>query len=215
MKKLLIPLLLISLTAVASEPLWKKIYFRADGGAGVIQKTNVSEFKNSPVYSGGIGFNFNEMFRADLNFQHRKIKADITKSKANSLLKNADSNVVFLNGYFNLTDFEEMTPYLTAGIGYGSNKTKDSFKDNGNIRTFGSGKKTSQLVWNVGAGTTYNIYKNLNLDFAYRFVNLGNLEFKDTGQKIISTGASVPVNFTSNSKNAKSHELTLGVILKL
>ena len=215
MKKLLMPLLFVSLTAVASDPLWKKLYIRADGGVDAISATKASKFKYSPVYGVGVGFTFNEMFRADINFQHRKIDGDIKREKTNSLLRKADSNSIFLNGYFNLTDFTDMTPYLMAGVGYISNKTKDATKDQGNLRTFATGSKSSKMTWNVGVGITYNLHENIKADFGYKFLGLGDFKFTNTGQKLISTGTNIPVKFSADSKNVRSHEVTLGVVFKL
>ena len=204
----------LTTTSFANEPLWKKLYFRADGGVDFIQKTKNSDFKNSAVYGGGIGVAFNEMFRADLNFQRRNIHAGLRQTRS-SILKKADSDSVFLNGYFNLTDFEYMTPYLTAGVGYISNGTYDTFVDSGNIRTFGYGMRSKGIAWNVGVGTTYALHEHLNLNFGYRFVNLGDFKFKNTGRKSIATNSNLNSSFNANSYNVKSHELTLGVIIKL
>ena len=205
MKKLIISMLCMSLTAVASEPLWKKIYFRADGGYTFpLKAAKGVELKNTPVYGGGIGFKINEIFRSDINIQVRSNEADKKR-----LFKNIDSTTLWLNNTVNLTDFEEMTPYFTFGLGVSSNKVKPysdlNFLGTGASISTRSNKENS-FAWNVGAGTTLQLTRNVNLDFAYKFANLGRAALNGTNSAVGE------YKFT---RKLRAHELLAGVIINL
>lgn len=198
----------ISLNAAASEPAWKKIYFRADGGVGFPQKINNKgiqyNFKNTPVYGAGLGFKINDMFRTDINFQHTELKAP----NSNNIFNKTGSDAIFLNGYFNLTDFEPMTPYFTAGVGYAMNNTKNSRKVQGSVVTTAEGVKTKSFAWNVGAGVKSQIYKQVDFDFAYRFINIGDIKMKN----VIEDGDQLP---SIHLKKNNAHQLTVGIIFNM
>jgi opacity protein-like surface antigen len=207
-KKIVPSLLLVATTALASDSLLNKVYVRADGGVGFPQSAKSRglsyQFKNTPLYGAGLGFKINEMFRTDINFQHMDLKS----SKSDSIFKQSANNSVFLNGYFNLTDFEQMTPYVTAGVGYAMNNTKSNRKEQGSIVTTADGEKTKTFVWNVGCGMQFHVYKKIKFDFAYRFVNVGDIKMKNV---VEDDDPLSPIHL----KNNKVHQLTMGIAFNL
>jgi opacity protein-like surface antigen len=210
MKKFLIAMTLISLNAYASEPLWKKFYFRADGGGSFPLKTHGSaKLETIPFYGGGLGFKFNEFFRSDLNIQMRNNKA-----VKEQLYKKIDNTSIWLNNVFNLTDFEDMTPYLTFGVGISSNKVKSYHNPNfaDGLLSVTTIKKTEKgIAWNIGAGTTYKLANHVHFDFSYKFTNLG--QFKNEGFTI-SNLTSTKNSFKDKGK-LRAHELLAGFIITL
>ena len=83
----------------------------------------------------------------------------------------------FLNGYWDIpVDIKVLVkPYISAGVGYAWKKVSidvlgDKFTE-----------KDKGLAWNVGLGASYELQQNWNLDFGYRYENLGDL--KDDGDK--------------------------------
>lgn len=210
MKKLLIAMTLISLNAVASEPVWKKLYFRADGMYSFPLKVNDNvKLDNAPGYGGGIGLRFNEFFRSDLDLQFRT-----NKTAREELYNKIDSNTLWLNNSVNLTDFHEMTPYLTFGVGISSNKVKKYYNANfadGILSVTTFDKKENRFAWNIGAGTTYKLSNLLHFDFSYKFVNLG--QFKTNGFTVNNL-TSDRTNFKDKGR-LKSHELLAGFIVYL
>ncbi|MBP9792215.1 MAG: porin family protein [Rickettsiales bacterium] len=210
MKKLLIAAMLISLNAAASEPVWKKIYLRADGMYGFPLKVNKNvKLNNAPGYGGGVGFRFNEFFRSDIDLQFRN-----NKTSGEQLYKKIDSRTLWCNTAINLTDFSEMTPYLTFGVGISANESKrysnPNFAD-GILSVTTSDKKVNRFAWNVGAGTTYKLSNLLHVDFSYKFVNLGKFEANGF---TVNNLTSDRLEFKSKG-TLKSHELLAGVIIHI
>jgi opacity protein-like surface antigen len=208
MKKLLIAMAFISLNAAASEPAWKKIYFRADGMYSFPLKVNKNvKLDNAPGYSGGIGFRFNEYFRSDIDLQFRN-----NKTAREELYKKIDSRTLWCNTAINLTDFSDMTPYLTFGVGMSANEVKKYSNPNfadGILSVTTYDKKENRFAWNVGAGTTYKLSHLLHVDFAYKFVNLGKFKANGVTVNNLTTDR---IDFQSKG-TLKSHELLAGVII--
>ena len=178
-------------------------------------KGSKASFKTNPVYSIGIGYHFNDLFRADLNLQYRPI--NIKKSTITPLeqANKATSYSAMLNAYLNLSDSQDdVIPYLTAGVGYGKNKLSNyTISSTSGLTTatvVQSGKTTNNLMLNVGAGITIAIVNNLRVDIGYRYYSLGKLK----GQSYLSaTGAN---NSTGPYKitSLKANEVTVGLIFK-
>ena len=84
---------------------------------------------------------------------------------------------LFLNGYWDIpSDIKfPIKPYLSAGIGYTWKETV--------LTAFGEQytAKDKDLAWNAGVGASYELKQNWNLDFGYRYEDLGDL--KEDGDK--------------------------------
>lgn len=182
------------------------IYVRADGGV-TMPKTNAKhQFKSSSLGSVGVGYHFNDVFKADVNWQMRKLKVNKGGVNDNDL-KRIENSGVMLNGYINLSDSEDwMIPYLTAGIGYGTNKIKGFEVVTDVVIETQAGGKIRNKMWNVGVGVAMEIMRNLRLDLAYRYTDLG----KASGRFVVQG----PFPHTDNTsvKSIKTNEVVLGLI---
>ena len=96
---------------------------------------------------------------------------------------------LFLNGYWDISaDIKiPVKPYITAGVGYAWKEV--SIDVLGDKYT----EKDKGLAWNVGLGASYEIQQKWNLDFGYRYEDLGDL--KEDGDKT----------------KIKNHKITLGL----
>ena len=204
MKKVYLLAFLMTQLSVAT-PLSQKLYLRADGGVDFPVKTSKEKFRNSPMYGVGIGFKFNEILRADLNFQTRMLANTGTYSF------NTTSDALFLNTYLNLTDYEEMTPYVNAGIGYGINKSKNKTTSIQGGSVFVEGDTSKGMLWNVGVGTTLRLHRNVTIDAGYKFISLGGNKLKNTGVIPSFPGIGGPVDLG----NIKTHEIFCGLMINL
>jgi opacity protein-like surface antigen len=187
------------------------IYARVDAGISMLTKKNAKSslvFKDSALYSLGIGYHFNDLFRTDLNLQYRQLKLKDDSKRSLSNLS------VLLNAYLNLTDSnDQVIPYLMAGIGYGSNKlsnfTTSATKDSDTWTINKKGIKTNNFLWNLGVGIRINLIEKANLDLSYRYLSLGNAKSQADcfsgvkHQKIPETIGSIRAN-----------EFTAGIIFK-
>jgi opacity protein-like surface antigen len=186
----------------------KGFYVKADAGAS-IPKGSKTSFKTTPVYNLGVGYHFNDVFRTDLNLQYRPL------TLKNSLFANKATNYsAVLNGYLNLSDSkDDVIPYLTAGIGYGKNKLSSSTKTattgsiTGTIAQ--SGKTTSNIIFNAGAGITIAVIDNLKVDIGYRYYRLGKL----AGTVYINT-TNYNIAPQYRIKSLSANEITAGLTYK-
>lgn len=187
----------------------KGLYAKVDAGASIPKGSNAS-FKTNPVYSIGIGYHFNDMFRTDLNLQYRPIT--ITKSLE---ARKATNYAAVLNGYLNLSDSQDdVIPYLTVGIGYGKNKLSSFNSSSSNGATTAtivqSGKTANGVMLNAGAGITIAIINNLRVDIGYRYYSLGKLK----GQMTLSATGEDTVTRPYKMKSLTANEITAGLTYK-
>ncbi len=187
----------------------KGFYARIDAGAS-IPKGSKTSFKTTPIYNLGVGYHFNDVFRTDLNLQYRPLTI-----KNSFVADKATNYSALLNAYLNLSDSkDDVIPYLTAGIGYGKNKLSNFTRSSTTGSITGtivqSGKTTSNIIFNAGAGITIAVIDNLRVDIGYRYYRLGKLE----GTVYTST---TNVNKTASYYKVKSlstNEITAGLTYK-
>ena len=179
------------------------IYVRADGGV-TMPKTNAQhKFKSSSLGSVGVGYHFNDVFTADVNWQMRKLKVDNRGIKLPEM-NEIENRGIMINGYLNLTDSGDwMIPYLTAGVGYGTNKIKKSSSTFGPLVDTQLGGKQENIMWNIGVGIAMELIKNLQLDLVYRYSDLGKAK-----GKLEEDGFTQEIKL----KAIKSNEVTIGLI---
>jgi len=163
----------------------RKLYVRADYGIGKLEERGKSlYFKKHSMYGAGLGYRFNQALRADINFQHRILST----KRAESGLKKIIQTATVINVYLNLMDENTfIIPYLVAGMGYAENKPKDATLGSALVK----GIRTYPLIWNVGAGTSLRLTKNIRLETAYKYINSGAIKgymhFPKTGRKVLYT----------------------------
>lgn len=76
-----------------------------------------------------------------------------------------------LNLYADLTPYSMFTPYVMAGIGITNIKYE--------FRGFGRQPKTYEednFTWALGGGISAKVTNRINVDFGYRFLNMGEIE---------------------------------------
>jgi opacity protein-like surface antigen len=173
MKKVLVCASLIALSASAfASDTSSSVYLRGDvaaSKANTAEKTSTGESRNldwhKPVYSAGVGYKFDNNFRADVNAQLRN-------SSKKNVTAEYKSKTVFLNGYYDFDSSSIFTPYVTVGAGYTQN-TMDK------LATGTESVKSKNFVYNAGFGSKINVAKDVDLDLGYRFVGLGKFKSKN------------------------------------
>jgi opacity protein-like surface antigen len=195
MKKALLcaSLIAISTSSFAADTnSYSGVYVRGDIGASktlaLSKSGSLKKYDGfKPTYGAGVGYKFNENVRADINIQRRTAKtADKVSFKNTS---------VFLNSYYDFKSSSDFTPYLTAGIGYAENNFSKG------LPTGLENVKSKNFAYGLGFGSKFNVSDNFDIDLAYRVVNLGKAQSKNSSTNAVS-------GFKSNI----SHELTTGVI---
>lgn len=192
-----------------------------------------TSFDAAGIFGVGVGYRFNNWFRADITGQYRGNSnfkgTDVFTASAYGLNYNGQDNynaskseLLFLaNAYVDLGTWWCVTPYIGAGVGT-SRVTISNFTDTGvnNIHTaplyvggpanasFATAASGSQwnFAWAAHAGLAYQISPSVTLELAYSYVDLGP---GTTGVVSDFTGFNAGHVFKFN--DITSHDLTLGV----
>lgn len=132
----------------AFDPGYSGLYVRGDVGASFLNSGNSSP--SSYVGDAGIGYAFDQNFRADITYS-------FTGNYALNPTGNISTNVILGSVYYDFRNQSPLTPYLGIGAGYG-------FENGSNGVANAQG-----LAVGFAAGVSYDLNRNLALDVGYRF----------------------------------------------
>jgi opacity protein-like surface antigen len=94
------------------------------------------------------------------------------------------------NGYVDLGTWWNITPFVGAGVGFSRN-TISNFGDfstcinslscagNGGSDAFGPTASKWNFAWALHAGLAYQVWRNVTLELAYRYIDLGDAQSGD------------------------------------
>jgi opacity protein-like surface antigen len=177
------------------------------------------DFDSAPFFGLGVGYQVNQWFRADLTGEYRG-KAnfhglDIVQTSTGPLTDEYRGSksewLVLANIYADLGTWYSFTPFIGAGIGASYN-TISNFLDvcttcaNGSVATGATASKWN-FAWALHAGVSYKVNSQLSIEFAYRYVDLGNAMSGD----LITFDGTNNINNPMEFKHITSHDLKLGV----
>ncbi|WP_039459307.1 outer membrane protein [Candidatus Jidaibacter acanthamoebae] len=167
---------LATFAAIVSAPLLANAelnapYLKLDLGMSMPTKLKGEDYgnkkpDNSAHYGIGFGYKIHENMRADFtlsrmhNFKFSETLSQGARSAA--VKQNLHSNVGMLNVYGDFGNYSGIAPYVTAGIGFSHNKTKDFNVTNAN--QYYKGAEKVNFAWNLGLGVSYKMDENVCLD---------------------------------------------------
>jgi opacity protein-like surface antigen len=180
-------------------------------------------FDSSPLFDLGVGYRFNNWFRADVTGQwrgranlHGAANLVLPGYAENNNFTGSKSEWVFMaNGYVDLGTWWCVTPFIGAGIGTSYNKIS-GFRDDGviinagalsNSVTYFADNGKWNFAWAAHAGLAYKVNPGFTVELAYSYMNLGDAapgNFRAFDNS--SSGAS-----TIKFRDITSHDLKLGV----
>ena len=164
--------------------------------------TNIDRgFDAAPLFGLGVGYVVNRWLRVDVtgeyrasaNFHGFDIGTLPVAGFADDRYTARKSEWLFLlNGYVDLGTWYNVTPFVGAGVGMSRN-TISNFGDisacinssscvgvgGGGSDAFGGTASMWNFAWAIHAGLAYPLTDNATIEFAYRYVDLGNARSGD------------------------------------
>jgi opacity protein-like surface antigen len=174
-------------------------------------------FDSAPFGGVGVGYKFNDWIRADITGEYRG-RANLHASDSyvggpgffpgvNEYSGSKSEWVGLANVYFDLGTWNGFTPFVGGGVGFAHN-TIHNFRDT-NVPVLGVAfapdHSETNFAWAVHAGVSYAITPNASVEFAYRYINLGDAR---TGviTTYDATASFPPIRF----RNIDSHDFKVG-----
>ena len=181
-----------------------------------------------PSISTAIGFDFSKISninaRAELEYTYKdkaKFSPSINKatieSEGNSETIDAPEGIssffinelrtqsLMFNAYYDFKNASKFTPYVSAGAGVTRVKNTQTlnpqFSEEANL---GLSDTSNSFTWSAGAGVAYKVTENVALDLAYRYVDAGEIEFKNKNVQLGGFDLKSTADLTS-------HDYSLGI----
>lgn len=180
-------------------------------------------FSAAPTFQVGMGYRFNDWFRADATVQYRG-KSDFsaldryetiddgnpaTWDGSNEYTAKKSEWLLMANAYVDLGTWSGITPYVGGGLG-ASRNTISSFRDintpNGGV-AYAEQNSEWHMAWALHAGLAFEITDRLTLDLGYSYLNLGDAS---SGDITTFTGVNA-VNNPMIFNDITSHDVTFGL----
>ncbi|MGX9429757.1 MULTISPECIES: outer membrane protein [Bradyrhizobium] len=185
-------------------------------------------FDTGGIFGLGVGYQFNNWFRADITGQYRgrtnfhgqdlvtyPLGGGVIGAGSDNYNASKSEWLVLANAYVDLGTWWCVTPFIGAGVG-AARVTVSNFTDQGladfspgviapGFATAASASKWN-FAWAAHAGLAYKVSPNLTLEVAYSYVDLGS---GLTGP--VTTFQGFTTNNPMNFRDITSHDLKLGV----
>ncbi|RXF75484.1 outer membrane protein [Hansschlegelia zhihuaiae] len=173
------------------------------------QSFSKEKMGDAAVIGGGVGYKFNNWFRADVTadyetpskFRGRLFCPGACAGGTTQEKAKIDAVTIFANGYFDIATFNGFTPYVGGGVG-AAYLDIDHYRSNSVGNPSYKGDSDWNFAWNVTAGVGFQVSDNLVLDANYRFVDLGQVKTKS----IPAAGSSGKVKVD----DIQAHEFRVG-----
>ncbi|WP_083841351.1 outer membrane beta-barrel protein [Bradyrhizobium sp. STM 3843] len=199
-------------------------YTRESAYTPMTSFSQTTAFDTAGIFGVGVGYRFNNWFRADVTGQYRgnsnfKGTDRFTATAFGTPYSGIDNYsasksewLVLANAYVDLGTWWCITPFIGAGVG-GARVTISNFTDTGinsftGVPSFASAPSASKwnFAWAAHAGVAYQVNTNLVLELAYSYVDMGEGR---TG--ILTAYDGTTTGNYYKFKDITSHDLKLGV----
>ena len=105
------------------------------------------------------------------------LKAQKTSSSGVNLKIKVKTLGALVNGYYDFPNHTKFTPYVSAGLGWLHNKISEDRTGSAKFNGTSSANRNS-FAWQLGAGVSYVVTKNISIDLGYRFLDRAKRNFK-------------------------------------
>lgn len=228
---------LISATALSSVANAEGYYVQANGGVSVSTDAGNDVNKkmgNSGIYGLEVGAKVYDSLRVGLSVDYRpnysakptdnyvytvpasdaKTKDPVNYNMTDSFHYKVKSLVTMANLYYDVTDFNGVTPYVNLGLGVSQNKAKldmdrsaTDFPEGG-TNHYSYSKTKTNFAYKLGLGARYAVNDQFDVDVRYQYVDLGKFEVTGVAQREGVDGT------VAKKGKLRSHEFLLGVAFK-
>ena len=177
------------------------------------------DFDSAPIFGLGLGYQFNNWLRADVTGEYRGKSNfhgyDIVYAGGNTYTDEYRGSksewLVLANIYADLGTWDAFTPFVGAGIG-GSWNTISNFMDicttcPGGGVAHGVSASKANFAWARSRRRCLQGHAQLTLEFAYRYVDLGDALSGDLTTYLGQNNVNNPMHF----RNITSHDFKFGV----
>ncbi|GJE07357.1 MAG: porin family protein [Methylobacterium sp. CG08_land_8_20_14_0_20_71_15] len=193
-----------------------------------------NESQSGGFFAGvGVGYQVNSYFRGDVTGEFRSNELRLSSyndfssdcgctsgRNFNQTSGHYTSGLVLVNGYFELGTWFGATPFFGGGVGVAFNHFS-GFTDSGVTNFYApyaynqptspgyfKARTTESLAWALHAGVAFDVAQNLKVEFAYRYVNLGQAK---TGSLTCLDAGGGCDSAVVKAKNLEAHEIKIGL----
>jgi opacity protein-like surface antigen len=173
-------------------------------------------FESGMLFGLGVGYQFNSWLRFDVTGEYRGetgyhgMEVENNGNSANNITAKKSEWLGLFNAYVDLGTWYGITPFIGAGVG-ASRNTISSLRDQGTAAGalwYGAEGSKWNLAWAAHAGLAYSVTPGLTVEFAYRYVDLGDA-FGGDLCTYDGTGCGQPD--TTTFKDITSHDVKFGL----
>ena len=195
--------------------------------SSVSNQVNLSKgFDSAGIFRIGVGYQFYSWLRADVTGEYRtsahfQALNDVDQGGNIGFLPEHDfasksEIVVLANVYADLGTWWCVTPFIGAGVGAADIRISNfqDFLNNGTPGANNFANPTSKwnLAWAAHAGIAYKVTPTFTVEFAYRYLHLGDATTGPMpGFDVFTTTNPNPQFGHNDLHGLYSHDLTLGV----
>jgi len=217
-------------------------YLRGDIGVGIVSQSSWYESSINNPQPGqtngwlnrriddtttadiGVGYQFSDNLRGDVTLQYRTATsfqggnfisnpANNPTTGENAITGSVSSTIALVNGYYDVTHWNGLTPYVGAGIGVAYNQMSATSTQQGGFSPAEYGvypsKGQANFAWALHTGLSYDINPRLKLEVGYSFLNYGDTK----AGPLTCYGANAPVacNDLFKIHNLTSNDIHIGM----
>jgi opacity protein-like surface antigen len=164
------------------------VYISADVGMALAEDADMgvegdpfelsTEFDSGLAVTGAIGYRLGSFrMEAEVGYQENDLDEWSAFGVGVPLKGDMNATSFLANGYYDFANSSRFTPFVTAGIGMANVEIND-------LAIPGSGLQPTSdddtvFAWQVGAGVSYAVNANFDLEVKYRYFMTDDLEFED------------------------------------
>lgn len=188
------------------------------------------DFKNSGIFDLGIGYNWNRWFRSELSLSYRpgfQFEGQSNFSQVNTDFKQAVeaevqsfsamvSGVLKPMALFQMKQWK-LEPLLFAGLGLAHNRLDSMVYTFPTTATMTPDGSNTDFSWSIGAGFSYEVLENIELELMYRYSDLGKVSTDVEAMTIVRRSSNAILNdsivINETEADLEVNELLLSIIL--